>query len=142
MEQLLFSHQSLSGHSSELQPAHLSFSEHRQQANPQRAIPNSRFIVCQLSFCGNLYAFIIAQRQTNAVRKYVLFLSNRYKAERNQYGRLLGCGIIRHNQMRVRVNGIVCQAVDLHNLADIFINGPIMRLVHIVFGDRPERVAV
>ena len=44
MEQFRFSHQSRSGHSPELQPAHVSFPEHRQQASPHLAIPISRFI--------------------------------------------------------------------------------------------------
>lgn len=43
-EHFLFSHQALSWQLSELHPPHLSFSEHRQQARPHRAIPNSLFI--------------------------------------------------------------------------------------------------
>jgi hypothetical protein len=49
MEQLRFSHQSLSGQFPELQPLQCAFSLHRQHASPQRAIPSSLFMQIFLS---------------------------------------------------------------------------------------------
>lgn len=44
--------------------------------------------------------------------------------------------------MRVRIDRIARQAVDLHHFTDIRINRVIMRLVHIVFRDGPEGITV
>lgn len=50
--------------------------------------------------------------------------------------------IVRHNQMRVRIDRIIRQAVDLHNLTDILVDRTVMRFVHMLFCDRPQGIAV
>lgn len=63
IEHFLFSHHSLSGQSPELQPLHLSFLEHKQQASPQRAIPNFLFISASFISKNNFllnYNFILS----------------------------------------------------------------------------------
>ena len=64
-EHFLFSHQSLSGQSPELQPLQCSFSLHRQQASPQRAIPNSLFMYLQSSFRSLSAAMVESADKSN-----------------------------------------------------------------------------
>lgn len=51
-------------------------------------------------------------------------------------------GIIGHDQMRVRVDCVILQVIDMLNIFDVVLYGVVVHLVHICLRNRPECVVL